>query len=86
MEPIRGLLSRWETKRGIATDAPTYLASLNARLTDEGIDFALGPSYFMSELPIEDVFSWQVRPLLDEILHGTGVDSGEFAPSVLLSS
>jgi 5-methylcytosine-specific restriction enzyme B len=43
--PVGGLLRRWLTREGIASDAADMHDALNARLSDA--DYAIGPSYFM---------------------------------------
>jgi hypothetical protein len=84
VDPVSGVLERWETAIGRPSDAPAYLRRLNEKLDAEGLGTAIGPSYFMSRDSLDDVFEWQLRPLLDELLYGSGAESAEFSPGALL--
>ncbi len=80
VSPIADVLAKWEQGMGQESKAPNYLRHLNEKLKNEGIDAAIGPSYFMNQSTLEDAFAWQLRPLLDELLHGTGLSADEFSP------
>jgi 5-methylcytosine-specific restriction enzyme B len=75
--PINGLLRRWLTGQGLPTHPADILDALNAALDDP--DLAIGPSYLMSKRIAEPeglalIWRSQILPLLEDQLHGTGVD------------
>lgn len=75
--PIDGLLRRWLEVHGLPTHAADVLDSLNSALDDP--DLSIGPSYLMSKRVAEPgglamIWRSQILPLLEDQLHGTGID------------
>ncbi|MFC8230332.1 AAA family ATPase [Streptomyces sp. NPDC057287] len=75
--PVRGLLARWLHARGLPDTAALLLDELNSRLGDA--DRAIGPSYLMKPAAVRPggldlIWRTQILPLLEDQLHGTGVD------------
>ncbi|MFE9137760.1 McrB family protein [Streptomyces sp. NPDC007355] len=80
LPPVRGLLARWLHARGLPDTAARLLDELNARLGDA--DRAIGPSYLMkpgAARPegLDLIWRTQILPLLEDQLHGTGIDIEE---------
>jgi 5-methylcytosine-specific restriction protein B len=86
--PINGLLRRWLTNQGLPMHPADILDALNAALDDP--DLAIGPSFLMSEQVAELgglalVWRSRILPLLEDQLHGTGVDvEAEYGLDALL--
>lgn len=75
--PVQGLLTRWLHARGLPDTAARLLDELNSRLGDA--DRAIGPSYLMKPAVarpggLDLIWRTQILPLLEDQLHGTGVD------------
>lgn len=75
--PVRGLLTRWLHARGLPDTAARLLDELNSRLGEP--DRAIGPSYLMkpgAARPegLDLIWRTQILPLLEDQLHGTGID------------
>ncbi|MFJ2151936.1 AAA family ATPase [Streptomyces microflavus] len=75
--PVRGLLARWLHARGLPDTAARLLDELNSRLGEP--DRAIGPSYLMkpgAARPegLDLIWRTQILPLLEDQLHGTGID------------
>ncbi|MEU3431519.1 McrB family protein [Streptomyces gardneri] len=75
--PVQGLLARWLHARGLPDTAARLLDELNSRLGDA--DRAIGPSYLMKSGAarpggLDLIWRTQILPLLEDQLHGTGVD------------
>ncbi|MFD8438138.1 AAA family ATPase [Streptomyces microflavus] len=75
--PVRGLLTRWLHARGLPDTAAQLLDELNSRLGEP--DRAIGPSYLMkpgAARPegLDLIWRTQILPLLEDQLHGTGID------------
>jgi 5-methylcytosine-specific restriction protein B len=75
--PVQGLLARWLHARGLPDTAARLLDVLNDRLGDA--DRAIGPSYLMKPAAarpggLDLIWRTQILPLLEDQLHGTGVD------------
>ncbi|TDB80266.1 AAA family ATPase [Micromonospora sp. KC721] len=76
--PVRGLLSRWLDRKGLASEAPALLDALNARLADA--DYAIGPSYLMRESVhakpdgLDRVWRHDILPLLVEHHYADDID------------
>ncbi|MFE7759372.1 AAA family ATPase [Streptomyces sp. NPDC057429] len=85
--PVRGLLARWLHARGLPDTAARLLDELNSRLGEP--DRAIGPSYLMrpgTARPggLDLIWRTQILPLLEDQLHGTGIDvEGEFGLDTL---
>jgi reactive intermediate/imine deaminase len=76
-QPIDGLLERWLAKRGYDHEPARLLHELNRRIDDK--DFAVGPSYLMSEDVtasggLERIWEHAILPLLEEHYVGTSVE------------
>lgn len=74
---MQGLLTRWLHARGLPDTAARLLDELNSRLGDA--DRAIGPSYLMKPAVarpggLDLIWRTQILPLLEDQLHGTGVD------------
>ncbi|MFF9691093.1 AAA family ATPase [Streptomyces sp. NPDC014623] len=75
--PVQGLLTRWLHARGLPDTAARLLDELNSRLGDA--DRTIGPSYLMKPAVarpggLDLIWRTQILPLLEDQLHGTGVD------------
>ncbi|MFI8313885.1 McrB family protein [Streptomyces microflavus] len=75
--PVRGLLTRWLHARGLPDTTAQLLDELNSRLGEP--DRAIGPSYLMkpgAARPegLDLIWRTQILPLLEDQLHGTGID------------
>jgi 5-methylcytosine-specific restriction enzyme B len=72
--PVKGLLSRWLTSRGLPDEPARLLETLNSRLGDA--DAAIGPSYLMKpsiyDRPdgLERVWQYEIMPLLEDLFYG----------------
>ncbi|MDX2933503.1 McrB family protein [Streptomyces ipomoeae] len=78
--PVQGLLARWLHARGLPDTAARLLDELNSRLGDA--DRAIGPSYLMKPAAsrpegLDLIWRTQILPLLEDQLHGTGIDVEE---------
>ena len=76
-EPVKGVLSRWLSKRNLDQKPAKLLEALNAAVADES--FSVGPSYFMApagrDAPnLARVWEFALLPLLEEHFFGTGRD------------
>ncbi|MEU5983368.1 AAA family ATPase [Streptomyces sp. NPDC047434] len=76
-QPVKGLLSRWLHARGLPDTAARLLDELNSRLGEP--DRAIGPSYLMKpgaarSQGLDRIWRTQILPLLEDQLHGTGID------------
>lgn len=77
---MRGLLARWLHARGLPDTAARLLDELNSRLGEA--DRAIGPSYLMKPGAVRPegldlIWRTQILPLLEDQLHGTGIDIEE---------
>ncbi|MFF3305459.1 AAA family ATPase [Streptomyces sp. NPDC002908] len=75
--PVQGLLARWLHARGHSDTPARLLDALNDRLGEA--DRAIGPSYLMKPTAVRPggldlIWRTQILPLLEDQLHGTGVD------------
>jgi len=77
-EPIAGLLRRWLAERKLPAHTADLLDELNRRLADP--DRSIGPTYLMRpgiDEQAERILVWetQILPLLEDQLHGSGIDA-----------
>ncbi|MFJ8447823.1 AAA family ATPase [[Kitasatospora] papulosa] len=88
--PVRGLLARWLRARGLPGTGALLLDELNSRLGEA--DRAIGPSYLMKPgagrpAGLDLIWRTQILPLLEDQLHGTGVDvEAEYGLDSLLAA
>jgi len=74
-EPVRNVLSRWAATKGLQDDRADLLTRLNAQIQDH--DAKVGPSFLMRDLAgtgLQDVWRYEILPLLAEHHYGEGVD------------
>ena len=88
--PIDGLLRQWLVDQGRPTGPADLLDALNDRIGDP--DFAVGPSYLMSERSatadgLRSIWGRAIVPLLEEHFYGAAVDVGaRFGLDALMAS
>ncbi|MGW4314374.1 McrB family protein [Streptomyces sp. NPDC004491] len=88
--PVRGLLARWLHARGLPGTGALVLDELNSRLGEA--DRAIGPSYLMKPgagraAGLDLIWRTQILPLLEDQLHGTGIDvEAEYGLDSLLAA
>ncbi|MFD9780522.1 McrB family protein [[Kitasatospora] papulosa] len=88
--PVRGLLARWLHARGLPAIGALVLDELNSRLGEA--DRAIGPSYLMKPgagraAGLDLIWRTQILPLLEDQLHGTGIDvEAEYGLDSLLAA
>jgi hypothetical protein len=78
-EPLRSVLPKWLAKYNLSDEPARLLAALNEALEAEpnvGDEFAIGPSYFMTNGAdggpnLEHVWRYAITPLLEERFYGT---------------
>jgi 5-methylcytosine-specific restriction enzyme B len=72
--PIAGVLRSWLERKSYDPEPADLLAALNLAIGDE--DFAIGPSYFMTErdpaVQLEHIWENALMPLLEEHFYGSG--------------
>ncbi|ROP65595.1 McrB family protein [Curtobacterium sp. ZW137] len=74
-EPVQNVLSRWAATKGLQDDRADLLMRLNAQIQDH--DAKVGPSFLMRDLGVtglQDVWRYEILPLLAEHHYGEGVD------------
>ena len=74
-EPVQDVLSRWVVTKGLQDDRADLLTRLNAQIQDH--DAKVGPSFLMRDLAgtgLQDVWRYEILPLLAEHHYGEGVD------------
>ncbi|WIB78770.1 AAA family ATPase [Curtobacterium sp. MCPF17_002] len=74
-EPVQNVLSRWAATKGLRDDRADLLTRLNAQIQDH--DAKVGPSFLMRDLAgtgLQDVWRYEILPLLAEHHYGEGVD------------
>lgn len=74
-EPVQNVLSRWVATKGFQDDRADLLTRLNAQIQDH--DAKVGPSFLMRDLAVtglQDVWRYEILPLLAEHHYGEGVD------------
>ncbi|MBF4615838.1 AAA family ATPase [Curtobacterium sp. VKM Ac-1376] len=74
-EPVQNVLSRWAATKGLQDDRADLLTRLNAQIQDH--DAKVGPSFLMRDLAgtgLQDVWRYEILPLLAEHHYGEGVD------------
>ncbi|MCM3504888.1 AAA family ATPase [Curtobacterium sp. ODYSSEY 48 V2] len=74
-EPVRNVLSRWVVTNRLQDDRADLLTRLNAQIQDH--DAKVGPSFLMRDLAgtgLQDVWRYEILPLLAEHHYGDGVD------------
>ncbi|WP_420367250.1 AAA family ATPase [Curtobacterium sp. L1-20] len=74
-EPVQDVLSRWVVTKGLQDDRAGLLTRLNAQIQDH--DAKVGPSFLMRDLAgtgLQDVWRYEILPLLAEHHYGEGVD------------
>lgn len=74
-DPVRNVLSRWAASNGLQDDRADLLTRLNAQIQDH--DAKVGPSFLMRDLAgsgLQDVWRYEILPLLAEHHYGEGVD------------
>lgn len=74
-EPVQDVLSRWVVTQGLQDDRADLLTRLNAQIQDH--DAKVGPSFLMRDLAgtgLQDVWRYEILPLLAEHHYGEGVD------------
>ncbi|QWS34914.1 AAA family ATPase [Curtobacterium aetherium] len=74
-EPVQDVLSRWLVTQGLQDDRADLLTRLNAQIQDH--DAKVGPSFLMRDLAgtgLQDVWRYEILPLLAEHHYGEGVD------------
>jgi 5-methylcytosine-specific restriction protein B len=73
--PVQNVLSRWAATKGLQDDRAELLTRLNAQIQDH--DAKVGPSFLMRDLAgtgLQDVWRYEILPLLAEHHYGEGVD------------
>jgi len=73
--PVQNVLSRWAATKGLQDDRAALLTRLNAQIQDH--DAKVGPSFLMRDLGVtglQDVWRYEILPLLAEHHYGEGVD------------
>ncbi|WP_181435606.1 McrB family protein [Curtobacterium sp. MCPF17_051] len=73
--PVQNVLSRWAATKGLQDDRAALLTRLNAQIQDH--DAKIGPSFLMRDLEgtgLQDVWRYEILPLLAEHHYGEGVD------------
>ncbi|WIE73522.1 AAA family ATPase [Curtobacterium sp. MCJR17_020] len=73
--PVQNVLSRWAATKGLQDDRAELLTRLNAQIQDH--DAKVGPSFLMRDLGgtgLQDVWRYEILPLLAEHHYGEGVD------------
>ncbi|MFJ2980734.1 AAA family ATPase [Curtobacterium sp. NPDC087082] len=74
-DPVQDVLSRWVVSKGLQDDRADLLTRLNAQIQDH--DAKVGPSFLMRDLAgtgLQDVWRYEILPLLAEHHYGEGVD------------
>lgn len=74
-EPVQEVLARWTATKGLHDDRAELLTRLNAQIHDH--DAKVGPSFLMRDLGVtglQDVWRYEILPLLAEHHYGEGVD------------
>ncbi|WP_144759715.1 AAA family ATPase [Curtobacterium sp. 9128] len=74
-EPVQNVLARWVATNGLQDDRADLLTRLNAQIQDH--DAKVGPSFLMRDLAgsgLQDVWRYEILPLLAEHHYGEGVD------------
>ncbi|WP_426725288.1 McrB family protein [Curtobacterium flaccumfaciens] len=73
--PVQNVLTRWAATEGLQDDRADLLTRLNAQIEDH--DAKVGPSFLMRDLAetgLQDVWRYEILPLLAEHHYGEGVD------------
>ncbi|PYY45739.1 AAA family ATPase [Curtobacterium sp. MCBD17_023] len=74
-DPVRNVLAGWAATKGLKDDRSDLLMRLNAQIQDH--DAKVGPSFLMRDLGgtgLQDVWRYEILPLLAEHHYGEGVD------------
>ncbi|MCY1694860.1 AAA family ATPase [Curtobacterium sp. SL109] len=74
-DPVRNVLAGWTATRGLQDNRADLLTRLNAQIQDH--DAKVGPSFLMRDLGgtgLQDVWRYEILPLLAEHHYGEGVD------------
>lgn len=74
-DPVQNVLAGWAATKGLQDDRADLLTRLNAQIQDH--DAKVGPSFLMRDLGgtgLQDVWRYEILPLLAEHHYGEGVD------------
>ncbi len=74
-DPVRNVLAGWAATKGLQDGRADLLTRLNAQIQDH--DAKVGPSFLMRDLGgtgLQDVWRYEILPLLAEHHYGEGVD------------
>ncbi|MBT1684628.1 AAA family ATPase [Curtobacterium flaccumfaciens] len=73
--PVQNVLTHWVATKGLQDDRADLLTRLNTQIEDH--DAKVGPSFLMRDLEgtgLQDVWRYEILPLLAEHHYGEGVD------------